>query len=88
MPGAPPRQGHSGSEPYKSLGFNVGEEGMFSLHFLVHETRSYDLYDTDSGSFCTAMMSIEDTLDAVRFEWAAERSVRLKIRGVTLTFST
>ena len=26
-PGAPPRQGHSGSEPYKTLPFNVGEDG-------------------------------------------------------------
>ncbi|KAF8575607.1 hypothetical protein K439DRAFT_1398053 [Ramaria rubella] len=26
MPGAPPRQGHSGSEPYKTLNFNVGDE--------------------------------------------------------------
>ncbi|KAI0053216.1 WD40 repeat-like protein [Auriscalpium vulgare] len=60
-PGAPPRQGHGGSEPYKSLGFNVGDE---------------------------ANMSVEDSLEAVRFEWPSERSVRLKIRGVTLTFST
>ncbi|THH17275.1 hypothetical protein EW146_g3520 [Bondarzewia mesenterica] len=48
-PGAPPRQGHAGSEPYKSLKFNVGDE---------------------------ANMSVEDTLQAVRFEWAAERSTR------------
>lgn len=27
-PGAPPRQGHAGSEPFKTLSFNVGEEGM------------------------------------------------------------
>lgn len=27
MPGVPPRQGHSGSEPFKSLNFNVGDEG-------------------------------------------------------------
>lgn len=33
-------------------------------------------------------MTIEDTLSAVRVEWAAERSVRLRIREVTLTFST
>ena len=26
-PGAPPRQGHSGSEPFKTLSFNVGNEG-------------------------------------------------------------
>jgi WD40 repeat protein len=28
-PGAPPRQGHAGSEPFKSLGFNVGDAGEF-----------------------------------------------------------
>ncbi|KAI0320952.1 hypothetical protein OF83DRAFT_1102148 [Amylostereum chailletii] len=60
-PGAPPRQGHSGSDPFKSLSFNVGAE---------------------------ADMSVEESLTAVNFEWAAERSVRLKIKGVTLTFST
>ncbi|KAI0060412.1 WD40 repeat-like protein [Artomyces pyxidatus] len=60
-PGAPPRQGHSGSDPFKTLSFTVGDE---------------------------ANMSVEDSLEAVRFDWAAERSVRLKIRGVTLTFST
>lgn len=26
-PGAPPRQGHGGSEPFKRLGFGVGDEG-------------------------------------------------------------
>lgn len=26
-PGAPPRQGHSGSQPFKTLAFNVGDEG-------------------------------------------------------------
>lgn len=26
-PGAPPRQGHGGSEPFRRLSFNVGEEG-------------------------------------------------------------
>jgi len=27
-PGAPPRQGHGGSSPFKTLSFNVGKEGM------------------------------------------------------------
>jgi WD40 repeat protein len=27
-PGAPPRQGHGGSLPFKTLNFNVGDEGM------------------------------------------------------------
>ncbi|KAJ7904510.1 hypothetical protein B0H14DRAFT_2663171 [Mycena olivaceomarginata] len=60
-PGAPPRQGHGGSEPFKTLSFNVGDEGN---------------------------MTIAETLNLVRFEWAAERSVRLRIRESTLTFST
>ncbi|KDQ62091.1 hypothetical protein JAAARDRAFT_29992 [Jaapia argillacea MUCL 33604] len=60
-PGAPPRQGHSGSEPFKTLGFNVGDE---------------------------AKMNITATLEHVRFEWVADRSVKLKIRDSILTFST
>jgi len=60
-PGAPPRQGHRGSDPYKTLNFNVGD---------------------------AAVMTLEETFEHVRFEWTAERSVQLKIRDVTLTFST
>ncbi|KAJ7162930.1 hypothetical protein C8R46DRAFT_1101904 [Mycena filopes] len=60
-PGAPPRQGHGGSEPFKTLSFNVGEE---------------------------ANMTLAESLDFVRFEWTAERSVRLRIRESILTFST
>lgn len=26
-PGAPPRQGHGGSEPFKTLSFNIGSDG-------------------------------------------------------------
>ena len=26
-PGAPPKQGHSGSQPFKTIGFNVGDAG-------------------------------------------------------------
>ncbi|KAF8260917.1 hypothetical protein EI94DRAFT_1747183 [Lactarius quietus] len=59
-PGAPPRQGHGGSEPFKSLNFNIGD---------------------------AAVMSLEETFEQVHFEWTAERSVQLKIRDVTLTFS-
>lgn len=29
LPGAPPRQGHSGSEPFKTLNFNIGEAGAW-----------------------------------------------------------
>ncbi len=36
-PGAPPRQGHSGSEPFKTLSFNVGDEGR-SLQFSLFLT--------------------------------------------------
>ncbi|KZT28728.1 WD40 repeat-like protein [Neolentinus lepideus HHB14362 ss-1] len=60
-PGAPPRQGHGGSEPFKRLPFNVGSE---------------------------AKMTIVGTLEFIRFEWPADRSVKLKIRESTLTFST
>ncbi|KAJ7505803.1 hypothetical protein B0H11DRAFT_1851029 [Mycena galericulata] len=59
-PGAPPRQGHGGSEPFKTLSFNVGDE---------------------------ANMTTAESLNLVRFEWTADRSVRLKIRESTLTFS-
>ena len=36
----------------------------------------------------SANMSVAGTLEFVRFEWTAERSVKLKIRDSTLTFST
>ncbi|OCH87320.1 hypothetical protein OBBRIDRAFT_889871 [Obba rivulosa] len=60
-PGAPPRQGHTGSEPYKTLSFNIGEE---------------------------AHMTLTNTLEYVQFEWPTDRSVKVKIRQSTLTFST
>ncbi|KAH9932736.1 WD40 repeat-like protein [Epithele typhae] len=31
LPGAPPRQGHGGSEPFKRLSFNIGEAAHMSL---------------------------------------------------------
>ncbi|KAF8515288.1 hypothetical protein JB92DRAFT_3142882 [Gautieria morchelliformis] len=31
MPGAPPRQGHSGSDPFKTLNFNVGDEANMTV---------------------------------------------------------
>lgn len=61
LPGAPPRQGHSGSDPYKSYPVHIGDDGV---------------------------MSIASTLELIKFEWPGERSVRLMIREVTLTFST
>ncbi|KAF9483399.1 WD40 repeat-like protein [Pholiota conissans] len=60
-PGAPPRQGHGGSQPFKTLNFNVGAE---------------------------AEMSAAQTLDLVKVEWVADRSVKVKIRHSVLTFST
>ena len=30
MPGAPPRQGHSGSEPFKTLNFHIGDAGQWT----------------------------------------------------------
>lgn len=33
-------------------------------------------------------MSVEETLDLVKFEWVADRSVKVKIRDSILTFST
>ena len=33
-PGAPPRQGHGGSQPFKTLNFNVGADGKLVLFFL------------------------------------------------------
>ncbi|RXW25374.1 hypothetical protein EST38_g529 [Candolleomyces aberdarensis] len=60
-PGAPPRQGHSGSEPFKTLEFHIGSE---------------------------AEMTAEETLDLVKFDWVADRSVKVKIRDTILTFST
>ncbi|KAF9468708.1 hypothetical protein BDZ94DRAFT_1304460 [Collybia nuda] len=60
-PGAPPRQGHGGSEPFKTISFNVGDE---------------------------ANMGVAATLEWVKFEWVADRSVKLKIRESILTFST
>ncbi|KAK7689913.1 hypothetical protein QCA50_006552 [Cerrena zonata] len=60
-PGAPPRQGHGGSEPFKTLNYAIGDD---------------------------AHMSLLDTFQLVRFEWPAERSVKLRIREATFTFST
>lgn len=49
-PGAPPRQGNSGSEPFKTLSFNVGSEGwspvyehpfIAELSFSAYDYRSY-----------------------------------------------
>ena len=81
-PGAPPRQGHGGSEPFKSLNFNVGDAGE---HLTFSKVKNNNV---DQPSIYTAVMNLEETFENVHFEWTAERSVQLKIRDVTLTFST
>ncbi|KAI9511385.1 hypothetical protein F5148DRAFT_1323298 [Russula earlei] len=81
-PGAPPRQGHGGSEPFKSLSFNVGDAGEFSQLAPI----PLAFFDFPSSPL-SAVMSLEETFDQVQFEWTAERSVQLRIRDVTLTFS-
>lgn len=78
-PGAPPRQGHSGSQPYKTLSFNVGDEGLFHMS---RQIRRYVHFGF------AANMTIAETLDQVKFEWVSERSVVLHIREIRLTFST
>ncbi|KXN83133.1 WD repeat-containing protein 7 [Leucoagaricus sp. SymC.cos] len=60
-PGAPPRQGNSGGQPFKTFPFNLGHEGI---------------------------LSPLETLTQVKFDWTGDRSVKLKIRNSTLTFST
>ena len=86
-PGAPPRQGHGGSEPFKSLNFNVGDAGEFSPLALAASLFRLPLTGP-SWSPLLAVMTLADTLEHIRFEWTAERSVQLRIRDVTLTFST
>lgn len=46
-PGAPPRQGNGGSEPFKTIGFNVGDAGMsIKLWFLLLADYLFREYDT------------------------------------------
>ncbi|PPR04097.1 hypothetical protein CVT24_010670 [Panaeolus cyanescens] len=60
-PGAPPRQGHGGSQPFKTLNFGIGPDSEITT---------------------------AETLDLVRVEWVAERTVRIMIRQNVFTFST
>ncbi|PIL35130.1 hypothetical protein GSI_02919 [Ganoderma sinense ZZ0214-1] len=39
MPGVPPRQGHSGSEPFKTLNFNIGAAAHMSLEDTLTDVR-------------------------------------------------
>ena len=34
-PGAPPRQGHGGSQPFKTISFNVGDAGELDYFFYL-----------------------------------------------------
>jgi WD40 repeat protein len=79
-PGAPPRQGHQGSSPFKTLSFNVGDTGVC---LVVYPT-------SPLTQGLEANMTIAETLEFVRFEWDADldRSVKLRIRESVLTFST
>jgi hypothetical protein len=36
----------------------------------------------------TGSMDLVNSLDAIRFEWSGDRNVKLRIRDITLTFST
>jgi WD40 repeat protein len=49
-PGAPPRQGHSGSEPFKTLNFNVGSEGeQASCHSSVYQFNSHCIFSGNNN---------------------------------------
>jgi len=78
-PGAPPRQGHGGSQPFKTLNFNVGSEGIQACFLYIRCSFQF---------FLLADMTTEETLSLVRVEWIADRSVQVKIRQSILTFST
>ena len=58
-PGAPPRQGSGGSSPFKTLSFNVGDEGsseLISISRILAERLLFcseydDRWDSRMGSF-------------------------------------
>jgi WD40 repeat protein len=77
LPGTAPRQGHSGSEPFKTIPFNAGDEGKVSCS--AHPK---------SCSLSLGHMTAAAVLEWVQFEWPSDRSARLKIRDVAFTFST
>lgn len=78
-PGAPPRQGHGGSEPYKTMKFHLGDAGSCVPYFIIQSVG-------DSVFSSLANMSDAATLDEVHIEWT-DRSVKLKIRDGILTFA-
>ena len=80
-PGAPPRQGHGNGEPFKTWEFNVGDAG---------KERPLPLGRTCllmTGT-ATAKLTPAETLTDFKAEWVADRSVKLMIRDVTMTFTT
>jgi WD40 repeat protein len=84
-PGAPPRQGHGGSQPFKTLNFNIGADGKLVPLFLKNVQKA--VCKLSIGVFSGDMTTAE-TLDFVRVEWIADRSVKVRIRQSILTFST
>jgi len=79
-PGAPPRQGHGDGKPFKTWEFNVGDAGENRPSFCVNPFT--DDYDS------TAKLTPAETLVELKTEWVGDRSVKLMVRDVTMTFST
>jgi WD repeat-containing protein 7 len=79
-PGAPPRQGHSGSEPFKTLSFNVGSEGVILALSRIWSKSQLFIF--------IAHMTTAATLEWVSFDWPNDRTARLRIRDSILTFNT
>jgi WD40 repeat protein len=77
-PGAPPRQGTASGEPFKTFPFMVPDAGKLVTEHSRRGTNSLSL----------ANITQTRMLEAIRFEWTADRSVKLKISDTTLTFST
>jgi len=78
-PGAPPRQGHGDGEPFKTWEFNVGDAGECSYPWADQLADDCDQ---------TVKLTPAETLVELKTEWAGDRSVKLMIREVTMTFST
>lgn len=78
-PGAPPRQGRSGSEPFKTLNFVLKDEGglFISLRTVL-----------STHIFLLAVLSVESTLKQIHFSWPSDRSVKIDVSDATFTFST
>jgi WD40 repeat protein len=79
-PGAPPRQGHGDGEPFKTWEFNVGDAGEELSGLCTNPFAD----DCDP----TAKLTPAETLVELKTEWVGERSVKLMVRDVTMTFST